>query len=726
MLMYNSTETIAQLKSSPEAALQTYSNLRNFATALYPLQAEADGAAPHLLDLVEHTASNLRTTIKDAFAQELNAILGKILWPKPQVAMPAGLEMEWDTVVGRLLDLQKPELETRVPTETQMNKSDQPLVLLPLQIMVEPLESRFRFHFYGDKPTNRLDKPEYFLAHVLDFVRAHEAFVNDYVQPLLLEHFGKSDILSDLAYIDATSALITALLPMLRTKVFALVSQVSAQPQLLSHLIHELMGFDTTLRDEWKYAGSTATASPIWKGLTGEVLVQQDWFGRWLQVEKDFALSRYQNIIDDPDSSTLDYDSLSSNATKPTKAAIRVNDLLETITDRYRPLSSFKQKLRFLVEIQISIFDRFHTRLSSGLEAYLTMTSRVGRTMQGIAASDLASIQGVGALDRLCRIFGSAEYLEKALRDWSDDVFFLDLWTELQSRAQNNSGIQSRPSSAAGPRESRSTAAALNIADIASRTSKTLIDSHLDEMDDTNGALFDETANAYARLRARSESVIVETLTTRIREVMRPYTKSSIWTTLTTTEDLPSEPSLELQPVLSLLDESLTFLAGALAPLPMRQIGRSLVKVVDAYVFDRLLMMHTFAKHGARQLELDVESIVKLFERKVGGAVGRNGMRRCLEGVRLLRLKVKASGGAGREGVAEGVEDDAWDGEAEDADHLADDGGMPGDELGLWEVEKRMFASNESAREVLEDLGMFVLSQTEGRQVLQRRVELAR
>jgi hypothetical protein len=44
------------------------------------------------------------------------------------------------------------------------------------------------------------------------------------------------------------------------------------------------------------------------------------------------ALARYQNIIESPDFGDLDYESVDPNATKPTKGAIRVNDLLETIT----------------------------------------------------------------------------------------------------------------------------------------------------------------------------------------------------------------------------------------------------------------------------------------------------------------------------------------------------------------------------------------------------------
>jgi hypothetical protein len=150
-------------------------------------------------------------------------------------------------------------------------------------------------------------------------------------------------------------------------------------------------------------------------------------------------LSRYQSIVEAPDFGDLDYESVDPKATKPTKGAIRVNDLLETITgalgfskpemqslihivDRYRPLTSFSQKLTFLIDIQIAIFDKYHEKLLSNLEAYLTMTTALGRAMGGVTKEEQERLLGVEGLERLCKTYGSADYLEKAMRDWSDDV----------------------------------------------------------------------------------------------------------------------------------------------------------------------------------------------------------------------------------------------------------------------------------------------------------------
>lgn len=188
----------------------------------------------------------------------------------------------------RLLGLQMPELDGTSYASGPGDKVKLPPVLFPLEVLVQPLEMRFRYHFEGDKPTNRIDRPEYFLSHITTLLNDYSGFVADHVQPVLLKHFRGTDLAMNPVYIDATSAFITALLPMLRTKIGALLPKVAGQPQLLSHLVHEVMSFDTTIRDTWGYDGGYGVDG--WKGLSWEFLVQGDWFGRWLQVEKDCAI----------------------------------------------------------------------------------------------------------------------------------------------------------------------------------------------------------------------------------------------------------------------------------------------------------------------------------------------------------------------------------------------------------------------------------------------------
>jgi hypothetical protein len=130
----------------------------------------------------------------------------------------------------------------------------------------------------------------------------------------------------------------------------------------------------------------------------------------------------------------------------------------------------------------------------------------------------------------------------------------------------------------------------------------------------------------------------------------------------------------------------------------------------------------------------------------VGAGVAESGLRRCFEGAKLVSLPIRgAKTSANTAGLAEedGMEEwDAWAAEDAGADaggessgagpqkettsnRDADDGAEAGRELGLWEVEKRLFADNQSARDVLEELGLEVLDEKEARRLLRLRVELA-
>jgi hypothetical protein len=79
--------------------------------------------------------------------------------------------------------------------------------------------------------------------------------------------------------------------------------------------------------------------------------------------------------------------------------------------------------------------------------------------------------------------------------------FFLDIWEELQDRAQHGGSIGTR-----------------TVASVAERTSRNVGGSEADA-----GGLFDETASWYARLRERSEQIITETLVSNVRVALKPY-----------------------------------------------------------------------------------------------------------------------------------------------------------------------------------------------------------
>jgi hypothetical protein len=147
---------LSNIQSSPRLALEPYSRLRNIVQSLKDAQPAAEGAAPHLVDYVEKLASGLRKQMMESFSKRLQKTLEQMGWPSKDFRLPEDLRTQWIENVELLLNLQTPELTRRDIDVKQQNA--EPQILLPLEVMVHPLDLRFKYHFSGDKPTNRLDK----------------------------------------------------------------------------------------------------------------------------------------------------------------------------------------------------------------------------------------------------------------------------------------------------------------------------------------------------------------------------------------------------------------------------------------------------------------------------------------------------------------------------------------------------------------------------------------
>jgi hypothetical protein len=86
--------------------------------------------------------------------------------------------------------------------------------------------------------------------------------------------------------------------------------------------------------------------------------------------------------------------------------------------------------------------------------------------------------------------------------------FFLELWEDLESRA-----------SKANP--NKTLAGNMNIRHVASVTSSALTSGN----DDDDGALFDETAGAYKRLRQKTEEMLVDLVVGNVKDELKAYIK---------------------------------------------------------------------------------------------------------------------------------------------------------------------------------------------------------
>ena len=397
------SEARSHLPESPKAALEPYAKLKQLSTTLKEMQGVE---MLHLVDYAHGVTEVLWDEMKQIMSSEYEAVLKKRDWPK--VDPQSQMDDEWIASFEKLIDLQQPEVLL----------STEPVSLLPLEAMAKIFASEFRFHFLSDKPTS---DPQAIGTHCFPWfmmtVEKWEDFLRDNLGHLLVAKFHDTSVATNLVYVDPVCAFITAMLPVLREKVHDVADKASTKPAFFSSFISQLMSFDDNVRSRFSYDGGDPDHG--WQGLTTEILDKH--FDTWFQAEKNFALERFNTIINSDDTRNIDYEYAADGRMKPTYGSVRITDLLKSVTDQYSRLRKVKHKIQFLINIQIDILEEYDGRLRGSLEAYQSITSTLGRTLHGATKEQLAALEGTGGLESLCKVLGSADHVVNTLKDWSNE-----------------------------------------------------------------------------------------------------------------------------------------------------------------------------------------------------------------------------------------------------------------------------------------------------------------
>ncbi|KAJ3796672.1 TIP-1 family-domain-containing protein [Lentinula aff. detonsa] len=475
-----------------------------------------DGAGKQNLSLVsflERTHDKTWVNIKKNLSTPLLDAAEKLQWPMSvdYANAPADQRTAFERAFIRLLQLQKvSESINASPSEFRPEKNG----IYPLEVMTHPVALRFKYHFEGTRQTNRPDKPEWYFTHILNVAHDQRAFLEHVIQALL-NSAGYDNI-------NAWREFTRLLLPILTNKLRRTVPSLLPHPSLLAHTIYQALQFDAALKEEgftldgtldsFKTDGDTPES---WTGLSEIILGKKEWFDAWLDGEKRFADKQYHEIIsaadawhiadDEPDNEVIGSDIKSTNSARRMKA------LMDQITERYSPLPNFLHRTRFLLSTQMPLLEHYLSRLTSSLDAYETLSSALVRAVPGALGVTLGVKEdhssgvnvdtgkftsGVEGVQRLCNALLSLNFIEAAMKGWGEDLFFLELWTEIKQRpalralAQANSAL---PSSA-------------NYGD--------------DESQDT---IFESLITRYEKVARRSEDIIVQQVCAEIESSLKAH-----------------------------------------------------------------------------------------------------------------------------------------------------------------------------------------------------------
>ncbi|KAM4874353.1 RAD50-interacting protein 1 [Thomomys bottae] len=370
-----------------------------------------ESSCTHLLDFMRATVKFWHKILKDKLTSDFEEILAQLHWPfiAPPQSQTVGFSRpapeiysNLETLFCQLMKLQtSDELLTepkQLPEKYSLPAS--PSIILPIQIMLTPLQKRFRYHFRGNRQTNVVSKPEWYLAQVLMWIGNHTQFLDEKIQPIL----------------DKTGSAVNARLEFSRGLMMLVLEKLASDipcllydDSLFCHLVDEVLLFERELHSVHGYPGTFASCMHI--------LSEETCFQRWLTVERKFALQKMDSMLSSEAAWVSQYKDITDvDEMKVPDCAETFMTLLLVITDRYKNLPTASRKLQFL-ELQKDLVDDFRIRLT--------------QVMKEETRASLAF--------RYCAILNAVNYISTVLADWADNVFFLQLQqAALEVLAENN------------------------------------------------------------------------------------------------------------------------------------------------------------------------------------------------------------------------------------------------------------------------------------------------
>lgn len=202
-----------------------------------------------------------------------------------------------------------------------------------VNVMLEPISIRFHFHYATNRPTNRLDKPEWPLAHLSQIAQAHLPFLAGALALDLEQHRGSHT---------ATGTFLNGILQIAAEHICSRKARLLADQFILLHTLAEALVFVQRM--------GTQTGHEC-AGMLRTIFGDIELAAAWLQAEESAAAAAFLKIVEGEEA--LDIDATLS--------------MFEGLLDTLHALPSDGLKADYLGRVVVPLLERLHERIRFGL-----------------------------------------------------------------------------------------------------------------------------------------------------------------------------------------------------------------------------------------------------------------------------------------------------------------------------------------------------------------------
>ncbi|XP_050346271.1 RAD50-interacting protein 1 isoform X2 [Nymphalis io] len=563
--------------------------------------------------------------LKDNLIRHYEDILKSLKWPftsgSDNSQIPKEVLNKFNNLTRYLFLIREPKDIIAEDVTGDFTKEQDPC--LPVKILLKPLKKRFTFHFTGSRQTARIDRPEWFLTQTLTWIKDHQNFVLNNVQPIA----DKLEIQNVNAVEEFNAGLIALAAERLHT-VLAIYHTQSSKGEIVdvdaafAHAVDETLGFHKELM--------TITDNEINNILS--VLTKAETFVRWLSVEKKYALAKMDETLD----SSQWAEPVAGGAGAAVGALLWVPrgadwfvSLLKTIEERYAILPQPGHRLQFL-ELQLELIEEWRIRLTQLLNA-------------AAAALKTESFLVTG-LHPLIAIVNTAHHTQTVLLQWAHCLHYLQLhyyksqfqhFTQQQHREDesesstssedddedsddDNTRLEDVENMSLNDVEERAKKLALSEMirrnsmleisqyDVTSPITNLAVAEPLVEEDMEEAGVFGDAPALLAHLRDAGVGVLAEHIMLEFKATIRHYKKQK-WHAMLTLEERALSVSGALCGPLSALAARVASAQLVLAPPLAAHLRAHLAARVDLHIYEEVVLESWFNTGGSLQFTHDVQ-----------------------------------------------------------------------------------------------------------------------
>lgn len=411
----------------------------------------------NLVSAVDHRVDRALATLRPQAIADHRALLTSLGWPPPLSAftssssdartenqvlnpllrMQADLKLRYSENFLALCNLQELQRQRKA---RQLEGHDREVALRqPLWVieeLVNPLSLASQRHF-----SKWVDKPEFIFTLVYKITRDYVDSMDELLQPLVDE----AKLLGYSCREEWISAMVTSLTTYLAKEIFpSYISQLDKESVTgiqsnarisWLHLIDLMISFDKRIKSLVEHSG-------ILISFDDDVILQKisslsvfcdrpDWLDLWAEIELGDALDKLKPDIQDEKNWRKKVEgAVLASYTDDHKSPLVSNAFLRhlaSVIERCRSLPSVSLRSKFLRLVAVPIVRNF-------------FDSILFRCQE---AEGLTALTDDDAVIKVTISVNAAHYFESVLKEWSEDVFFLEMGMDEDGEAGLESNVNS-------------------------------------------------------------------------------------------------------------------------------------------------------------------------------------------------------------------------------------------------------------------------------------------